>query len=422
MQISKDKLKLILFYGVGIFLFNQFIESYTKGLSPFNQIFLLTSLQSKILHKSTIPETGEINSVAISPDGQTIVSRSKDNTIKVRDLKTGKLISTIAGNADDFRNVLISPNQQTVASSSKDGIQIWDLKTGSLKTTLSYKGNQGVSSLAFTPDGQTLVSNSNDVVDDPTQNNPKPIFNGKNVNTIEIWNLSTGKLKTTLKTDKSFEQLVAISPDGKTVVSSRSRSWDDITKRMTTTTMYTTIKIWDVNTRKVKNTLAETTELGRSIDTLTISPDGQTLVTRSGRNTVKIWDLNTGKLKATLPNPNNYDIVAVVFSPDGQTLLTSSWDGIKIWNLKTGSLKTTIATGDSLGGLAISSDGQTLVSNSFGTLLIWDLKTGKYKTALVNSNKEFVRSVAISPDGQTIVSSYWNWEIKPESIKIWQMP
>ncbi len=85
-------------------------------------------------------------------------------------------------------------------------------------------------------------------------------------------------------------------------------------------------------------------------------------------------------------------------------------------------MKTTLDHSGSNGGLAISSDGQTLVSQSLGSLIIWDLKTGKYKTALVNSNKEFVSSVAISPDGQTIVSSYWNWESKPESIKTWQMP
>jgi WD40 repeat protein len=132
-----------------MFLFNQCSDSARNGLSPFNQIFLLTELHSKILLKSTISETSEINSVAISPDGQTIVSRSKDNTIKVRNLKTGNLISTIAGNPDEQRKVLISPDGQTVTSSGKDGIQIWNLKTGLLKTSLPYAGKQGVEGLCF---------------------------------------------------------------------------------------------------------------------------------------------------------------------------------------------------------------------------------------------------------------------------------
>jgi WD40 repeat protein len=95
MQISKTQIKRILAYGVGLFLSLQFLLSYSYKLSPFNQIFLLTSLHSKILHKSTISETSDVNSVTISRDGQTIVSHSQNNEIKVRNLKTGNLINTI---------------------------------------------------------------------------------------------------------------------------------------------------------------------------------------------------------------------------------------------------------------------------------------------------------------------------------------
>jgi len=403
-------------YGVGLFLSLQFLLSYSYKLSPFNQIFLLTSLHSKILHKSTISETSDVNSVTISRDGQTIVSHSQNNEIKVRNLKTGNLINTI-GIPKKYRTVFISPDGQTAASMGKNGVQMWNLKTGSLKTPLPYKGKQGVSALAFSPDGQTLVSNSYDSVIDPKNTNPNPMFRRKNISNIEIWNLSTGKLKTAFPSEEGLLNLVAISSDGKTVVSSRSHPGDDTTRKMTTT-MNTTIKIWDVNTGKVKTTLADT----RSVYTLTISPDGQTFVTLSENKTLKIWDLNTGKLKTTLPNPNNNDIYQINFSPDGQTLLTSSENDLKIWNLKTGSLKTTLAHSGFVRSFAISLDGQTLASNSGGTLLIWDLKTGKYKTAFVDPNNTYISSVAISPDGQTIVSSYWKSNKNRASIKIWQMP
>ncbi len=138
MQSSKDKLKLIrlqrislFLMGTSLFLQFQITPSMSKGLSPFNQIFLLTELHSKILQKITIPETSEINfdSLTISQDGQTIISRSgKENTIKVRNLKMGNVISTIAGNPDKPRTVLISPDGQTVASNGKDGVQMWNLK------------------------------------------------------------------------------------------------------------------------------------------------------------------------------------------------------------------------------------------------------------------------------------------------------
>ena len=435
MQISKYKLKWILLYGVCMLLFNQCSASSSNGLSPFNQIFLLTSLHSKILLKSTIAQTSEINSVAISADGQTIVSRSKDNTIKVRNLKMGKLINTIAGNADESGRMVISPGGQMVASSTKDSIQILDLRTGLLKTTIPYKDKAGVSNFFFSADGQTLVSQGSgyiiELISDQNKANSDSMFHkdkkDKNTNTIEIWDVNTGKLKTTLSCENCVEHLFAISPNGQTIVSSGQRvSYYDLPTR--TIIWSNTIKTWDVSTGNVKTSFAliNTKDLNKFIDTLTISPDGQTFVTRTERKTVNIWDINTGNLKATLPNPNNNEMDSIVFSPDGQTLFTSNWSGIKIWNLKTGSLKTTIAQSSFLGSLAISLDGQTLVSPSFGSLLIWALKTGKYKTALVNPDvnpyKEYIRSVAISPDGQTIVSSYWNWESKQTSIKIWQMP
>jgi WD40 repeat protein len=101
----------------------------------------------------------------------------------------------------------------------KNGVQMWNLKTGSLKTPLPYKGKQGVSALAFSPDGQTLVSNSYDSVIDPKNTNPNPMFRRKNISNIEIWNLSTGKLKTAFPSEEGLLNLVAISSDGKTVVS-----------------------------------------------------------------------------------------------------------------------------------------------------------------------------------------------------------
>ncbi|MEO8892709.1 MAG: hypothetical protein ABI417_14420, partial [Coleofasciculaceae cyanobacterium] len=72
MQIPPDKHKLIrrlngitlLLTCLTLFLKFQLGPSTSNRLSPFNQMFLLTELQSKILLKNTISETGEINSVA----------------------------------------------------------------------------------------------------------------------------------------------------------------------------------------------------------------------------------------------------------------------------------------------------------------------------------------------------------------------
>jgi len=73
--------------------------------------------------------TGHSDSVgelAISPDGQTLVSGSSDNTIKIWQLSTGRELRTLTGHSEDVRSVAISPDGQTLVSGSDDHtIKIW---------------------------------------------------------------------------------------------------------------------------------------------------------------------------------------------------------------------------------------------------------------------------------------------------------
>ncbi|MEH1892772.1 MAG: hypothetical protein V7K92_26115 [Nostoc sp.] len=86
-----------------------------------------------------------------------------------------------------------------VSGSGDRSIKIWNLQTSGLKTTLSLH-TDAVNSVAISPDGKTLVSGSYD-------------------NTIKIWNLQTGELKNTLTGHTDLVYAVAISPDGQTLVS-----------------------------------------------------------------------------------------------------------------------------------------------------------------------------------------------------------
>jgi hypothetical protein len=101
-----------------------------------------------------------VSSVAISADGQTLVSGSEDMTIKLWNLKTGDLLRTLTGHEGDVSSVAISPDGQTLASGGEDNtIKLWNLKTGDLLRTLT--GHEGpVHSVAISADGQILASGS----------------------------------------------------------------------------------------------------------------------------------------------------------------------------------------------------------------------------------------------------------------------
>ena len=256
-----------------------------------------TDVYEKLALANTLTgHTQQVDSVAISSNGQTLVSGSGDNTIKIWNLKTGKLKSTLAGHTQPVDSVAISPDGQTLASGSYDHtIKIWNLKTGKLKSTLTGH-TQTVNSVAISPDRQTLVSGSYD-------------------HTIKIWNLTTGELKTTLTGHTQPVNSVAISSDGQTLVSG---SGDN------------TIKIWNLATGGLKTTLTGHTYPVLSV---AISRDGKTLVSGSGDNSIKIWNLKTGELKTTLTEHTN-SVLSVAISPDGKTLVSGSGDNtINIWRV-----------------------------------------------------------------------------------------
>jgi WD40 repeat protein len=67
-----------------------------------------------------------VTSVAISPNGSTLISGSCDKTIKLWHLESGQLIDTLIGHSEAIHCVTISPDAKTIASSSDDGaIKIW---------------------------------------------------------------------------------------------------------------------------------------------------------------------------------------------------------------------------------------------------------------------------------------------------------
>jgi len=289
----------------------------------------------------------QVYSVAISPDGQILASGSVDNTIKLWSLSNGKPLRTLSGHSSKVRSLVISPDGQQIVSGSWDGtIKLWNLQTGQLLKTLSGHSD-GVLSVAISRDGQTLASSSAD-------------------KTIKLWNLRTGQLLRTLSGHSGWVYSVAISPDGQTLANGS----DD-----------RTIKLWHLPTGTLITTLSDPS--GNVVRSVAFSPDGKTLVSGSF-NKINLWKLGNvlsgckvgRSCVPTQTLPGNLGIVeSVAISPDGQTLASGSKDKtIKLWNLQTGKLRSTISNpSEKVDSLTFSPDGKTLVSGGSeeGTIEIW---------------------------------------------------
>ncbi|MDZ8224626.1 MAG: WD40 repeat domain-containing protein [Nostoc sp. ChiVER01] len=233
-----------------------------------------------------------IESLVISPDGQTLASCSDDNTINLWNLKNFKFTRSFVGHTSNVLSLAVSPDSKVLISGALDGIRIWDLLQQRPLGTLVRFDNL-IYTLALSPDGQTLAS-------------------GDNKGVIKLWNLSTGKLISEFVAHDNAVTSVVFTPDGQTLATaSRDR----------------TVKLWNINTGELVRTL---TGHNNWVNAIAINPDGQTLAS-AGRDGIKLWNLTTGELINTLSEHTDW-VSAIAFSPDGKILASGGFDKqIKIW-------------------------------------------------------------------------------------------
>ncbi|WP_371151413.1 NACHT domain-containing protein [Buchananella felis] len=145
------------------------------------------------------------------------------------------------------------------------------------------------------------------------------------------------------------------------------------------------------------------------------SPDGTTILTTSYDNTARIWDTHTGQALHTLTGHTS-PVFSGAYSPDGTTILTTSWDGTaRIWDTHTGQALHTLTghTSPVFSG-AYSPDGTTILTTSDdNTARIWDTHTGQALHTLTGHTNR-VRFGAYSPDGTTILTTSYD-----NTARIW---
>jgi serine/threonine protein kinase len=289
---------------------------------------------------------------------------------------------TLKGHSSDVNSVSFSPDGEMLVTGSDDRtIKLWNLRTK--QEIRTFKGHSSwIYAIAISPDGQIIASGSAD-------------------KTIKLWNLNTGTYIRTLKGHSDSVASVAFSPDGKLLASS---------------SLDKTIKLWNLQTNKEIRTL---TGHSQTVASVAFSPDGKLLASGSWDKTIKLWNLNTGTDIRTFTGHSDL-VLSIAFSPDGQQLASGSKDKtIKLWNLNTlKEIRTLTGHDDKVTSVAYirSSDSVILASGSNdNTIKLWDIATGGQIRTL-KKDSGYIYAIAISPDGRTIASGGSADNI----IKIWR--
>jgi RNA polymerase sigma factor (sigma-70 family) len=408
---------------------------------------------------------------ALSSDGATLATIDSPSRLRLWDLATGRERRRWhVAEDENYEHMSFSPDGRTVAVSvtrldraaktNEKFIDLWDTAAPSERRRRIPGDWLWLHDLAFSPDGKTLATASQDTQFDSTGQ-----IVGPEKGSTRLWDLATGRERQRFAVEGEYGRSLAISPDGQTLAVAFSdgtvRVYDRTTGREcmprlrpgrarprvgdagakaapSGTTGITclafspdgsilaagsdgvedfgdsylaAIHLWDV---------ARGTELRRIpahqawVASLSFSPDGQTLASTGVESAVLFWDVATGR-EAFPQAGHRSGIRALVISPADGTIFTGGCDGtIRQWDPATGRELGIIAIFvNPAEWLAVAHDGKTLlVGNMGGRFALWSVAERREIRRFPNLN-DFRRplyGIAWSPDGKTIAAEGRIWD------------
>lgn len=387
-----------------------------------------------------------ISAAAISPDGRLVVTGGgggafgtswtafPDHVLRLWDAQTGKQVRSLAGNASNVTSVAFSPDGQFVLSGGGDyTVRLWQVQSGALLRVM--RGHMDtVTSVAFSKTGQFAWSGSAD-------------------HTIRLWDLGSGREVAELDQQPVPVDEIAVGDDDISILSSghdgsmrlwRLASTSDVRGIFAHPAGVTSVaispdnrfalsggqdglvKVWDVQSGRELNRLAGH---GGAITCVTFSPSGQLALSGSADHTMKLWDLSENRKLVDLVGHDG-SVTGCAFSPDGHYIGSCSNDGnVALWKVSDGRRVRLLHGHETpVNAVAFSPDGSQMLSGAsrdtaiqfppryVSTEILWEVRTGKRIHIDHSGNSEGVLAIAFSPDGHSAISCIAN-----RSVELWDV-
>ena len=438
----------------------------TGGYSIFSVIS-----QSEFTADYTDPVTSNSRR-STPPQGQQASPTNARNEIfgevKFWDAHTGQLKKTINFFHTPVRSLILSPGGKTMAillANAGGEVRVWDMDQE--KSIRRYTvGDALINSVMFSPDGSSVaiikVNLNKRIPADPS--NPQSRI-GRLTGEVEFRDIKSGQVKFTVKRNVYPLPLLALSPDGSSMVSTAaSNGRYGLSYTGPTPTMYlcnvktgeaireisgyngtgnslmfspdgsllvevctdNLVRIWDAKTWELKSIKVSTAVnpgaipvagLRVSADTvlsIATSPDGRHIVSGSNEKSVVLWDMLSGDVawKQTYADKS---VSCVAYAPSGNIVAAGCDDGsVDIYNATNGSLVQRLLDHKSpISSIAFLSEGVLVSGGDDNKIRLWDVNNGAQKM-IIEAGQKDIKSVACSLDGKIIASGG-----EDGTIKVW---
>lgn len=278
-----------------------------------------------------------VTAVNIAPDGNQILAGFEDGTLRIFDPQLENLkLELPATPGTAIYDIEMSPKMDVIFLAAGNRIVLFDT-TGNKITSWGFHKNT-IWSMDINKEGKYMVS---------TEVNK----------TFQLSNVYEGRVEHSMRAHDDVTLAVAFSPDGNTIASGSNDKkvflWSVTTKEVIAEfhghsdniydiafspdgTMVAacskdkSVRIWNIAERKLVHLLNGHQEMVLEIE---FSPDGKYLISSSSDQAIKLWDVKTGEqLYGYLENESS--IPDIAFLPDGKRFVSAGMDGsLKMWEI-----------------------------------------------------------------------------------------
>ena len=374
---------------------------FHDGLS--NAVGMVDLVESISRSLFACPLVNGYPSLAISPQGRVLAAVGDDNTVRIWNLESSRLVGALVGHASTITSAAFSADGRILATGSKNGtVRLWE-DFGSVAPSEPSRYQAVETSIAISPQQRILAVGWG----------PRSMRTGSGG--IRLWHLDTLQpLDLPIQSDLESPVFdVAFSPVAPLLASGGGRRHID-----------GEVKLRNVANNTYSNVCQEYTD---AVYAVAFSPDGRTLAAagKASSRTVRLWDTATGELRhefdpLPLLNDLTPDIMSIAFSPSGSILAAGGgrWDAdrgvIRLWDAHNfAELATVYLDDERVSELVFFPDGERLaISSDSGTVTLYELSSRR-KDRLFTSGLK-ATAIAISPDGRTLAIGSTN-----NGVRLW---